>query len=82
MSANKTITSAIIDVLKKEGKALSIKDIHNRIVAAGLYQFNTANAEHVVRSQLRRHAENIQLKTASTTKHFVANSDGTYDLKK
>lgn len=82
MSTNKTITGAIIDVLKKEGKALSIKDIHSRIVAGNHYQFNTPNAEHVVRNQLRRHAENIELKSAATTKHFMANSDGTYELKK
>lgn len=81
MSANTTITGAIITVLKKEGKALSIKDIHSRIVADDLYQFNTANAEHVVRNQLRRHSANIQLKTASATKYFVANGDGTYGLK-
>lgn len=56
MSANTTITGAIIAVLKQEGNPLSIKEIHSRIVSGNLYQFNTTNAEHVVRNQLRRHA--------------------------
>ena len=62
----KTVTEAIIEVLKRENKSLGIKDIHEKIIQSNLYAFKTSNSEHVVRNQLRRHCENIELKVGSS----------------
>lgn len=76
----KTITEAIIEVLKRENKALGIKEIHEKIVQSNLYAFKTSNSQHVVRNQLRRHCDNIELKVGSTVKYFTYLPNGTYFL--
>ncbi|WP_315819380.1 winged helix-turn-helix domain-containing protein [Paraflavitalea speifideaquila] len=78
----KTITEAIIEVLKRENKMLDIKEIHEKIVQSNLYAFKSSNPEHVVRNQLRRHCDNLELKVGSSIKYFTRMVDGTYGLRK
>lgn len=78
----KTINEAIVEVLKREGKPLNIQEIHEKIIQLGLYSFKTANPEHVVRNQLRRHCDNIDLKVGSSLKYFTRLPNGAYGLKK
>lgn len=77
----KTINEAIIEALKREGKPLRVGDIYNRIKEDDLYRFNAANPEHIVRTQLRRHSENLDFPTAHKSKYFLFLDDGTYWLK-
>ena len=77
--AKRTIKDCIIDVLKAAGKPLSSKEVFETITSNGLYQFNTANPSNVVRSQLRRHCNNLQRKD-STGGCFEVTPDGNFKL--
>jgi restriction system protein len=77
----KTINEAISEALKREGNPLRVGDIYKRIVEDDLYRFNAINPEHIVRTQLRRHSENLNFPTAHKSKHFVFLSDGQYWVK-
>ncbi|MES2375369.1 MAG: restriction endonuclease [Bacteroidota bacterium] len=74
----KTINDAISEALKREGQPLRVGDIYKRIVEDDLYRFNAINPEHIVRTQLRRHSENLNFPTAHKSKHFVFLNDGHY----
>jgi len=77
----RTVNEAIIEVLKAAGAPLTIKEIVQKISQSKLFTFNTPNPEAIIRNQLRRHSENIDLKVSSTIKHFVLQKDGRYSLK-
>jgi len=77
----RTINQAIIDVLQKEGKPLTIKDIYNKIIKDDYYRFRAENPPNIVRTQIRRHCVNLDFPSASSTKLFQALKDGTYWLK-
>jgi restriction system protein len=76
-----TIYGAIKEALKREGKPLRIKEIYNRIIEDDLYQFNSNDPEHIVRTMTRRHTENHNFPSASKTKYFTFLKDGRYWLK-
>lgn len=77
----KTINEAISEALKREGHPLRVGDIYKRIVEDDLYRFNAINPEHIVRTQLRRHSENLDFPTAHKSKHFIFLNDGQYWIK-
>lgn len=77
----KTINDAISEALKREGQPLRVGDIYKRIIEDDLYRFNAINPEHIVRTQLRRHSENLNFPTAHKSKHFVFLNDGHYWIK-
>jgi restriction system protein len=80
---NLTINEAILEVLKREGKALFIKDIYNKIIEYDLYRFRAQKPEDIVRIQLRRHCAELDFPTASSLKLFSINKDGAfYKLEK
>lgn len=74
----KTINEAIVEALKRKNKPLRVNEIYKRISEDDLYRFNAANPEHIVRTQLRRHSENLDFPTANKKKHFLFLTDGTY----
>ncbi len=78
----KTIIQAIVEVLQKEKRPLSIREITEQVVENNLYMFKTVNPDHVVGTQLRRHCDNITLTTSSKDKYFTSYTQGTYGLKK
>jgi restriction system protein len=78
---NRTINQAIIDILKKEGKPLTVKDIYENIIKYDYYRFKAENPPDIVRIQIRRHCINLDFPTASDTKYFQIFPDGTYYLK-
>ena len=53
----RTINQVIIEVLKNEGKPLTIEEIYKIIREENLYQFRSKNPQHIVRTQLRRQSE-------------------------
>jgi len=77
----KTINEAISEALKREGKPLRANEIYERIKEDDLYRFNAINPEHIVRTQLRRHSQNLEFPTAHKEKHFAFLENGTYWLK-
>ncbi|TCZ74061.1 restriction endonuclease [Flaviaesturariibacter aridisoli] len=77
----RTINEAIIAALELEGKPLRVQEIYKRVKEDDLYRFNAENPEHIVRTQLRRHSENLSFPTAHKTKHFLFLADGTYWIK-
>lgn len=78
----RTINQVIIEVLKNEGKPLTIEEIYKIIREENLYQFRSKNPQHIVRTQLRRHSENLTFPDASAAKHFIFLGNNTYTLKK
>lgn len=81
MKKGATIKSAIIEVLKKEQKPLRVNEIYNQILEDDLYRFKSANPEHIVRTVLRRHSQNLDFPSASKNKIFIFLNDGTYWIK-
>lgn len=81
MKKGATIKSAILQVLKRENGPLRVKEIYQKILEDDLYRFKAANPEHIVRTLLRRHSENLDFPTAKKTKHFVFLEDGTFWIK-
>lgn len=80
---NRTINEAILEVFKREGKPLLIRDIYAKIIEYDLYRFRAQKPEDIVRIQLRRHCAELDFPTASSIKLFSINKDGAfYKLEK
>jgi restriction system protein len=69
-----TITDAIIKVIKKEKKALSHKDIYEKIVENNFYVFGAKDPVSVVGSKLRKHCYGLDFPSASPKKLFIQNN--------
>lgn len=76
-----TINDAIKEVFKRENRPLRVKEVFLRIKEDNLYEFKTETPEHVVRTALRRHNENLDLASGRPDKLYVTLNDGTYWLK-
>lgn len=75
------IKDAIFNVLLKENKPLSIKEIYLQIVENQLYDFKSDNPEHIVRTLLRRQSENLNFPSSRKVKHFIFLDNGTFWFK-
>jgi dnd system-associated protein 4 len=60
MTDRLTIRDAAEKALQKIGRAATIPEIYAEIVRSGLFEFNTQNPEHVLRTTIVRHTENIE----------------------
>ncbi len=78
--SKKTIIEAIVEVLKKESKGLTSKEIYQKIVKLNLYQFKSSSAGNIVRNQLRRHCNNIKLMNSSKRARFIQTENGHFTL--
>lgn len=65
-------------VLELNGGPMTAREIHDRILEEGLYEFNAQDPVNIVRSQLRRHSVNV--KPSSGEKVFQIISGGAFDL--
>lgn len=54
------ISASAIKALKNLGKPSSISEIYSEIINNKYYVFNTQTPEHVLRTSIRRHTENIE----------------------
>lgn len=77
----RTIKEAVVELLKKEGKPLSAKEIYVKIVESDLYRFNAEKPENIVQVEIRRHCEGLEFPTARPNKLFQLLKNGTYWLK-
>src|SRR5262245_34592868 len=76
----KTIVEAIKEVMKVEGKPMTVSEVYDAIVSAGLYYFKADKPVHVVMSQIRRHCKELDFPSASKVKHFEMLQNGKYYL--
>ncbi|MEQ1586832.1 MAG: HTH domain-containing protein [Cyclobacteriaceae bacterium] len=76
-----TITSAAVEVLNKIAKPLSAEEIYDSILKQQLYEFKAKEPLSILKSELRKHSEGIELKGKGGTKYFVFQKDKTYALK-
>jgi len=77
----RTINQAITETLKRKGEPLRAKEVYNRIIKDDLYRFRAVDLEHIVRTLLRRHCENLEFPSASSKKYFTQLNDGRYWIK-
>lgn len=76
-----TICTAAIDTLKTNGKAMRANEIYDFIIKNHLYQFKAKEPLSILKSELRKHSEGIELAGKSGNKYFVFQKDKTYSLK-
>ncbi len=77
---NKTIHQVISEVLSKTGKPMAAKDIYDAIIREGLYNFRAKDPANIVRSQLRKHCENVKSAKGPEINYFRMTSDGLFEL--
>lgn len=73
-----TIVEAIKQVMRDTGRPMTVDEVYRDIIEQGLYTFNADQPVQIVRNQIRRHCQGIDVPSASHTKHFVLHNDGTY----
>lgn len=73
-----TIKEAATKALEILGKPSSVQDILNCIVSQNLYTFNSDDAEHVLATTLRRHAENVTRSDSHADVLFVHIKDSIF----
>ncbi|MCB1194019.1 MAG: hypothetical protein KDK90_26520 [Leptospiraceae bacterium] len=81
MSAKITVKQAIIETLKKEDRPLTVEEIYSGIIKNNLYTFNSESPISIVRSELRKNCEGVELKLSKQEKYFKITSEGKYSLK-
>lgn len=76
----KTIVEAIQQVMKAEGKPMTVREIYNQTIQQGLYDFKAKDPVHVVGSQIRRHLVGKDADSYSRCKLFEAVGKNQYQL--
>lgn len=76
----KTIIEAIKEVMRIEGKPMTVSEVYDAIVSSNLYIFKADKPVHIVRSQIRRHCKDLDFPSSSSTKHFEILQNGKYYL--
>lgn len=80
MRKEPTIADAAIQALQLLGRPSSIDEIYTKIIADGLYEFNTPAPEHVLRTTIRRHTGNVERVDSSDPVLFDMQKDEIYGL--
>lgn len=75
-----TIKQAIIETLKNEGKPLSSREVYNGILKHKLYKFGAKDPHSIVKAEIRKYCEGLDLKTSKPEKLFKLEEDGKYSL--
>lgn len=70
MERTRTIFEAIKLVLKNAPKGMTYKQIYQKIVEEGLYEFGAKSPESVVRNEIRRHCVDTDFPSSSPVKAF------------
>ncbi len=80
MTEGDTIADAAQKALAELGRPASITDIFAVIVKRQLYEFNTPNPEHVLRTTVRRHTRNVNRVDSRALTLFEMIEDKVYEL--
>ncbi len=75
-----TIVQAIQTVMRVRGEPMTAAEVYSEIARAKLYEFQTDNPASIIRAQIRRHCEELNLKSSSQAKHFKALADDRFEL--
>jgi restriction system protein len=75
-----TILEAIRTVIRTKGEPMTAAEIHADIAQAKLHEFHIDNPASIVRTQIRRHCEGLNLKASSKAKYFKALADGRFQV--
>lgn len=76
----KTIHQIAADIVKQNGGSMTALQIYQVMSEGGLYEFKAKNPATVVRSQLRRHSKNYDLKNKVGDGIFIMHKDGSFEL--
>jgi hypothetical protein len=76
-----TIKEAVIEALKKKGTPLTARDIYDAIIEQNLYQFKSPSPVNIIKVEIRRQCEGVELPKAKTNKVFQMFGDNKYWLK-
>ncbi len=66
-----TIVEAILKILRDHNKPMTASEIHELIVAEGLFTFAAQDPVSIVRTRLREHCVDIDLKKSSSKRFFL-----------
>jgi dnd system-associated protein 4 len=80
MNTPMTIEAAAAEAIKAIGRAASIDEILAYITSRGLFVFNTPKPEHVLRTTIRRAADNIERVDSKTGVQFTMTGPEVYGL--
>jgi dnd system-associated protein 4 len=82
MPEKMTIIEAAKIALERLGRAARISEIYAKILQLELYEFNTPEPEHVLRTQIRRATFGVEVEDAVRRKVFALAGDETYEIMK
>lgn len=77
----KAIHQIAADVLAEEKRPMTSEELYELIVSRNLYEFKAKNPKSVLKSQLRRHSENVSGAKQSGSPLFTLETDGKFKLK-
>jgi hypothetical protein len=75
-----TIVEAVVEILKLENKALTAKEITDRILDKSLYQFNSKNIVGMVRGAIHRRCKGYENKNSISPALFEKLENNAYKL--
>ena len=77
-----TILDAVKAVMLANSTPMTAEEIYRAIRDQALYEFHSRDALGIVKRQIRRHCEGLDLTMAAPVKHFRMVSNGRYELLK
>jgi len=77
-----TIAQAAKIAIQKMGRPCSVREIYDKIIDLGLYEFNTPVPEHVLRTEIRRKTDGVERCDSSKEMMFKLSGDDFYDVMK
>jgi hypothetical protein len=78
----RTITQAIVEVLRRKTEAQTPTEIYNDIIRGELYSFNSKTPIGIINSEIRKSCVGIELKKSKSDKLFEPRPGGKYSLVK
>lgn len=76
-----TISNAVIEALKIAGKPQTPQEIYDLIESHGLYKFNTKTPLNVLKAEIRKHTDGVELKEKVAAKYFILTEGNNIWLK-
>jgi restriction system protein len=77
---SKPIHQVAVDVIRLQGRPMTIQEIYEYIVQKQLYSFKAKSPLQVLRAQIRRHCQGFELPNSPARKYFKLTEDGGYDI--
>ena len=76
----KPIHQVAVDVLRLHGRPMTIQEIYAEIEQKQLYRFKAKSPLQILRAQLRRYCQGLDLPAAPAQKYFKLTEDGEFEL--